>query len=485
MFFHYIDCLENFIWNGAGLLLLGFSGVYFSIRCGFFQIFRSRLWFSKTAGTLFSRKRGEKGAGISPLRAACTALAATIGVGNIAGVASAITIGGPGAVFWMLIAALLGMATSLFENTLGHFYRRKNARGEWIGGAMFYLRDGIGGKSGRILAFFFALFCAAAAFGIGNIGQIKVISDNIRATIYLPTLERTQIFGSDLYSILLGLLLFIAAGAVILGGRERITGLTEKIVPAMVFFFTLLSLAVIILNAHNLYPAIRSILNHAFSPRAAGGGAAGAIISRSLGEGFKRGVFSNEAGMGSATVINAAADTEEPAEQGMWGIFEVFIDTVLMCSLTALCILCSGVVNLESGDCLVSADGATLVNLAFRQTFGKAGAVFIAAAVLLFAFSTVIGWSFFGSSAAEYLFGEGGGSTYRACFIGIIPFGAIIPFDFALKICDILNGLMLFPNLIGVLFLSPLAVEIIKNYLARQRGERLQPMLSFEQNIFD
>ena len=477
MVFKFINALEGFLWDKAGLILLAACGIYFSIRCRFFQIFKIKLWLFETVAGISAK--GEH-AGLSPFGAFCTALAATIGVGNIAGVASAIILGGPGAVFWMLAAAFLGMATSLFENTLGHFFRRKNSRGETVGGAMYYIRDRVGAfrgmkKTAKFLSYLFAALCTAAAFGIGNMAQINVITKNIASSLG----GSYRVFGVELVPAVAGVLLCLLAGAVIKGGRERSTKITSKLVPPMVLFFILSSIIIIAQNYEKLLPAVRSVLVHAFSKKAAGGGAAGSLLRVSLQNGFKRGVFSNEAGMGSATIVNSAADTDEPVKQGMLGMFEVFIDTVVMCSLTALLILCSGFVDLESGRCITSGDGATLINEIYKTAFGAAGSVFISATIFLFAFSTVIGWSYFGSVAAEFIFGEKGGELFRAIFIGFIPFGAVIPFSFALRLCDISNALMLFPNLFGVLLLSPLASKIIKNYTYRKKGKIILPLRSF------
>lgn len=306
-------------------------------------------------------------------------LAATVGVGNIAGVAAAIVSGGPGAVFWMWVAAFFGMMTNFSENVLGIYFRRKNAHGEWSGGAMYYLQDGLGGKKGcktigKILAALFSVFAVLASFGIGNMGQVNKIVANIEAAFEIKALSGIQLLGVDLYKIILGFILMLFAALIILGGIQRIANFAEKIVPFMVCAFVLLSLVVIGVNFTSIGDAFAAIFKSAFQPNAAWGGAIGLTVSATITWGFKRGVFSNEAGLGSSVMVHSNSNVKEPVRQGMWGIFEVFADTMIVCTMTALVILTSGVVDLNTGMLAEGTSGdATLVAKAFDSVFSFGG----------------------------------------------------------------------------------------------------------------
>ncbi len=478
-----LNTVNNFLWNGIGLWLLIFAGIFLSLTFKFFQL-RLPFIFKKTVGSLFGGRRHDT---VSPFAAVCTALGATVGVGNIAGVASAITLGGPGAVFWMLAAALLGMITAYTEDALAVFYRKREG-GEWRGGAMIYLRDGLGAHKGfkaiaKVFAIIFSAATVAASFGIGNAAQIKAVCSNFPAAFPISGVGGIRIFGADLYSLLLASAVAVAAGCVILGGARKTATLAERLVPAMVALFVLGALAVIFFNYFRLLPAITAIFKFAFSGRAAAGGAVGYTVRSAISYGFKRGVFSHEAGMGSATIISSAADTREPAEQGMWGMFQVFVDTVVMCTLTALCVLCSGLVDLKSGAPVLPLSGERLVSEAFSLSFGDIGAAFIAVSVLLFTFSSIVGWSYFGCRAWEFLFGKKSAFVYKWFFIAFIVPAAALELDSVWTLCDLSNALMILPNLSGVLLLSPVAVKLTHNYLARERGEKLPPMRSFYPEI--
>ena len=320
------------------------------------------------------------------------------------GVATAIVSGGPGAIFWMWVMALLGMMTSFAENVLGVYYRRKNEKGEWNGGAMYYLTDGLGAQPGcttvgRVLADLFACYCILASFGIGNMSQINSTAGNMNAAFHLPYLAT-------------GLALMEVTALIVIGGLKRVAAVTEKLVPLMALFYVAGALIIVVMHAGNIPAALAAIFKGAFNLNAAGGGALGYGISQTITWGFKRGAFSNEAGLGSAVMVNSASNVKEPVHQGMWGVFEVFADTIVVCTLTALVILTTGVVDLESGAVLAGVQDNALVGQAFTAAFGSFGPKFIAVSILLFAYSTTLGWSHYGTKAVEYLFGTTGSRIY-------------------------------------------------------------------------
>ena len=483
------DVVNTFIWTTLGLVLLLATGLLTTILTKVFQVTKIKLWWKNTIGSLFSKdviKHDESGKAISPFQALCTALAATIGVGNIAGVAAAIVIGGPGAVFWMWIAAFLGMMTNYSENVLGLYYRRRNEKGEWSGGAMYYLRDGLGSKKGckQIAKVLFSVFTLLASFGIGAMGQVNKIVVNIESAFPIQALANVTLYeGVNLYSLLIGLVLVALAAPITLGGLKRVAGFAEKVVPFMVVLFMLGSITIIIVNAGSILPAFGSIFSTAFTPIAAAGGVAGATIKQVMVQGFKRGVFSNEAGLGSSVMVHSNSNVKEPVKQGMWGIFEVFADTMIVCTLTALVVLTSGMYNLETGLLMEGVTDATLVAAAFDSVFSFAGigSKFVAIAILLFAFTTVLGWNHYGTKAWEYLFGVKSVKVYKVIHLVMILFGALLTSSLAWDISDTFNGLMMIPNLIGVIALSGLVCKITKNYLDRQKGLDVEPML----NIFE
>lgn len=484
------DVVNTFIWTTLGLVLLLGTGVLTTAVTRFFQVTRLGLWWKNTIGSLFSKdviKHDESGKAISPFQALCTALAATIGVGNIAGVAAAICIGGPGAVFWMWVAAFFGMMTNYSENVLGLYYRRRNKDGEWSGGAMYYLQDGLGSKKGckrlgRALAVLFSIFTLLASFGIGAMGQVNKIVVNIESAFPIAALENVVLYeGVSLYSLVLGLVLVTLAAAITLGGLKRLANFAEKVVPFMVVLFVAGSLVIVAVNYRNILPALGAIFKTAFCPMAAVGGATGAAIRAVMVQGFKRGVFSNEAGLGSSVMVHSNSNVTEPVKQGMWGIFEVFADTMVVCTMTALVVLTSGVYDLGTGTIAAGlGSDATLVAAAFNSVFsaGGIGEKFVAVAILLFAFTTVLGWNHYGTKAWEYLFGTGSVNVYKVVHLVMILFGALLTSSLAWDISDTFNGLMMIPNLIGVIALSGLVAKITKNYLDRQRGLDVVPMLS-------
>ncbi|MBR4950302.1 MAG: alanine:cation symporter family protein [Clostridia bacterium] len=483
----YNKVINDFVWD-YGLYLLLAVGVIMTIITGVFQITHIGHWFSQTIGKIFKKDVSGhvKGKSISQFQALCTALAATIGVGNIAGVAAAIVTGGPGAVFWMWIAAFFGMMTNYSENVLGIFYRRKNSDGEWSGGAMYYLQDGLGKFKGckyigKILAILFSIFCILASFGIGAMGQINKIVVNMVSAFDIPALSSNILYdGISLYHVIIGIILVVIAALIILGGLKRIANFAEKVVPVMVVLFVIGSLVIIGVNFDAIGVAFKSIFKYAFTVPAALGGVGGIVVKDIVTKGCKRGVFSNEAGLGSSVMVHSNSNVVEPVKQGLWGIFEVFADTMVVCTMTALVVLTSGVINLDTGALTIpGAEDATLVAKAFAGVFGIWGERFIAIAILLFAFTTVLGWDHYGSKAWEYLFGEKTTTLYRIIHLVMIMCGALLTSSLAWDISDTFNGLMMVPNLIGVLALSGLVVKITRNYIDRNLKKKdIKPMLS-------
>ena len=468
--------VNGIVWGPAGLALLFCTGLIMSLRTGFFQFGHFGYWMKNTIGAIFTNKNitahtEKEDKAISQFQSLCTALAATIGTGNIVGVATAIISGGPGSIFWMWVMAILGMMTNYSENVLGIFYRRKNAAGEWSGGAMYYLSDGLGSKKGcrklgRVLAVLFACFCVLASFGIGNMSQINSIAGNMNAAFQVPNLVT-------------GILLMVLSALVILGGLKRVAAVTEKVVPVMALFYIVGALTVVLTHVTSIPAAFVSIFKSAFAMKAAGGGVLGYGVSRAITWGFKRGAFSNEAGLGSSVMVHSSSNVKEPVQQGMWGIFEVFADTIVVCTLTALVILTSGFVDLDTGHMLTDVQGSALVGQAFSTVFGAFGPKFIAVAILLFAYSTVLGWSHYGTKAFEYLFGTRASRGYQLVFVVMVVVGATMKLDLAWDLSDTFNGLMMIPNLIGVLSLSGTVAKITKNYVDRKfHGKSLEPMWS-------
>ncbi len=561
--------VNGVVWGIPMLVLIIGTGIFMSVRTGFFQITRIKTWANETFLAIFKKKsvtKTEEKKAITQFQALSTALAATIGTGNIAGVATAVCIGGPGAVFWMWLSALFGMMTSFSENVLGIYFRKKNEHGEWSGGAMYYLEEGLKEKKGlrriaKPLSVMFAIFCVLASFGIGNMAQSNSISSAMQSNFNIPT-------------VVTGVVLAVIAALVVLGGIKRIAMVTEKLVPFMAIFYIAGCLIIFVMNFRHIPYVFLSIFKSAFSFSAVAGGVGGYIIKRAVTMGFKRGVFSNEAGLGSSVMVNCASDVKEPVIQGMWGIFEVFFDTIIVCTLTAFVILSSpansvsfeealnnvstqpqyftinytdGETNLidsdinpkyivasddaaegtyteysaktvygqefpvkilnssnvsgendftfanvmelkgiqakdangnhltnENGDPIIDSveitevNGVPLVTYAFSQRLGSVSGKILAIAILLFAFSTTLGWSFYGTKALEYLLGTKATIVYKIIFVLFIVIGCTMKLGLAWDISDTFNGLMALPNLIGILSLSGIVVAITKNYIHRR-----------------
>ena len=470
------NAVNGFVWGLPMLVLLVGTGILMTTLTKWFQISHFKHWVKNTIGGIFKDSHvtahtSDDDMQISQFQSLCTALAATIGTGNIAGVAAAIAAGGPGAIFWMWIVAFFGMMTNFSENVLGIFYRRRNERNEWCGGAMYYLKDGLGAKKGcaaigSVLAVLFSIFCILASFGIGNMGQINSIAVNMNSAFHIPHFAT-------------GVVLMVLAGLVIVGGLKRIAAVTEKLVPFMAVIYVVGAIIVLVVNIDQLGAVFASIIKGAFGMRAVGGGIVGSGVAMAVQWGMKRGVFSNEAGLGSSVMVHSSSNVREPVVQGMWGIFEVFTDTIIVCSLTAFAVLSSGLVDLETGKVLSDNVSTALVAEAFSTVFGKAGSGFIAVAILFFAFSTVLGWSQYGSKGFEYLFGTKAIKVYHVIFVVFIVFGATMDLTLAWDLSDTFNGMMAIPNLIGVVTLSGTVMKITKNYVDRKlRGKDIKPMLS-------
>ncbi len=466
------DAIGAVVWGVPLILLIIGTGLMFTVKLNFFQFKNFPHVLSTTIFSALKKrgaKREEDKKSITQFQAMSTALAATIGTGNIAGVATALTVGGAGAVFWMWISAFLGMMTSYAENVLGVFYRKKTPDGEWSGGGMHYIKEGL--KNNKYLSFLakplsavFALFCVLASFGIGNLSQVNVIAQSLELSFNIPP-------------VIAGVVMSVLVAVILLGGVKRIGAVTEKLVPFMAVGYMLVTLATLFKNADKIDDVFISIFKGAFGFNSVAGGLSGTAVKTAVTIGFKRGVFSNEAGMGSGVIVNSVSDVKEPAVQGMWGIFEVFFDTVVVCTLTAFAILSTDVLGKKDADGNLL-DGASLVSEALSRVFGNYAGIILSVSVTLFAFATVIGWSFYGESCVMYLFGKKWVKVYKFIFSAFVVVGCIMDLSLVWEISDNLNALMAIPNLIGVLCLTDTVVKITKNYLARKKGEKISPLLS-------
>ncbi len=470
------NAVNGVVWGTFGIALLFVAGLVMTVTTKGFQFTHFGHWMKKTIGAIFKDRHvtahtAKDNKAISQFQSLCTALAATIGTGNIVGVATAIVLGGPGAIFWMWIMALFGMMTNYSENVLGIFYREKGKNGEWHGGAMYYLKKGLGGYKGMkwvgiVLAVLFSIFCLMASFGIGNMSQVNSIAGNMESAFNVKPWVT-------------GIGLVILSAVVILGGLKRVAAVTEKLVPVMAIIYIVGAIVVVCANGKMIPAAFGSIFKSAFAVKSATGGVIGYGLQMAITWGFKRGAFSNESGLGSSVMVHSSSNVKEPVRQGMWGIFEVFADTIVVCTLTALVVLTSGLVDLETGHMISENVKSALVGEAFGTIFGKVGPMFIAIAILLFAYSTVLGWSHYGSTAWGYLFGEKSVVIYKVVFVVMVYFGCTMSLDLAWDLSDTFNGLMMIPNLIGVLALCPLVMKITKNYVDRNLHHKdVKPMLN-------
>ena len=460
--------LNDIAWGIFMCVLLVGTGAYISARTGFLQFRRFGYMMRSTVGRLFRREKADVGEGeITPFQALCTALAGTVGTGNIAGVTGAIVLGGPGAVFWMWVAALMGMCTKYAEIVLAVKYREKNAKGEWVGGPMYYMKNGLG-KGWGWLAVMFAAFGALASFGIGSMTQVNTIAGTFVTAI--DSVTATVITGTQTEAIVrwvVGVVIAALVALVVIGGIKRLGSVAEKIVPAMSVFYIIGSLIVIFSNIGNLGMVFKSIFQAAFTPEAAFGGVTGFVLMNAIKRGVGRGVFSNEAGLGSAPIAHANSSETEPVRQGLYGVFEVFADTIVICTMTSLVVLTSNIVPWGNADMA----GADTTILAFGTVLGpKASSIFIAIAILFFAFSTILSWSLYGQRCFAYLTKGRGVIVYQIAFIATVVIGATLKLSLVWNIADTMNGFMAVPNLIALLALSGTVVKLTKEHF---NGDRL------------
>ena len=452
------NVVNNFIWGVPAMICIVGVGLLLSIRTGFLQIRKFPYAMKVTIGRMLKKREASDGA-LTPFQAVCTALAATVGTGNIAGVAGAIAIGGPGAVFWMWISALLGMCTKFSEVTLAVHFREKNAEGDLVGGPMYYIKNGLK-KQWHWLAYLFAAFGVLTVFGTGNATQVNTITTAIDSALYNYGVISEQ--NVSTLNLVIGIILAVLIGLILLGGIKRIGQVAEKLVPFMAVIYIILAIGVVILNYRNIPTVFASIFKGAFSPASVTGGEVGSFFM-SMKKGVSRGIFSNEAGLGTGSIAHACADTRKPVKQGFFGIFEVFVDTIVICTLTALVILCSGV-PVGYGD----AAGAELTILGFTSTYGSWVSIFTAIAMCCFAFSTIIGWGLYGTRCVEFLLGTRANRPFMILYALVAIVGATMELGLMWNIAETFNGLMVIPNLIAVFLLSGVVVRLVKEYFDRE-----------------
>ena len=452
------SAVNDFIWGVPAMICIIGVGLVLSFRTKFIQIRKFPYAMKVTIGRMFKKKEAADGA-MTPFQAVCTALAATVGTGNIAGVAGAIAIGGPGAVFWMWISAILGMCTKFSEVTLAVHFREKNEKGELVGGPMYYIKNGLK-KHWHWLAYLFSIFGVLTVFGTGNATQVNTITTAIDSA-----LENYGIMSGDsakTVNIIIGIILAVLLAMILLGGIKRIGQVTEKLVPFMALLYIVFAIGVIVLNIQNVPSVFSSIIEGAFNPASVTGGAVGSFFL-SMKKGVSRGIFSNEAGLGTGSIAHACADTRKPVKQGFFGIFEVFVDTIVICTLTALVILCSEVpINFGS------AAGAELTISGFTSTYGNWVSIFTAVAMCCFAFSTIVGWGLYGARCIEFLFGSKVNKPFMLVYSLVAIVGATMDLGLLWSIAETFNGLMAIPNLIAVFLLSGVLVKLVKEYFAKE-----------------
>lgn len=448
--------VNDFIWGVPAMICIIGVGLYLSIGTRFIQVRKFGYAIRSTIGRMFRKKESSDGA-MTPFQAVCTALAATVGTGNIAGVAGAIAIGGPGAVFWMWCSAFLGMCTKFAEVTLAVHFRERNSAGDLVGGPMYYIKNGLSPKW-RWLAYAYSLFGVLTVFGTGNATQVNTITTAIDSALLIyDLLTQKQL---PTFHLTAGIVIAILVGLVLLGGVKRIGNVTEKLVPFMALLYVLLALGVVILNAKSIPVVFTAIIGGAFTPNAFTGGLIGSFFL-SLKKGVSRGIFSNEAGLGTGSIAHACADTRKPVKQGLFGIFEVFSDTIVICTLTALVILCSGV-PIEYGQ----AAGAALTISGFTSTYGSWVSIFTAIAMCCFAFSTIIGWGLYGARCIEFLISPKIIKPFMVVYALVAIVGATMDLGLLWEIADTFNGLMAIPNLVALFLLSGTVVKLTQDYFA-------------------
>ncbi len=463
------SAVNGFVWGPIMLALLVGTGIYLSFRVGFIQFSKIGYWWKNTIGKIFQKSEAGEGE-ITPMQAVSTALASTVGTGNIAGVTGAIILGGPGAVFWMWISALFGMVTKFSEVTLAVKYRERNEKGDWCGGPMYYIKNGLGPKW-KWLGVIFSVFGALAAFGIGNISQINSIASSVNS-VAVAFHENAKEFDT-IIGLITGVVIAIFVALVLLGGVKRIGQVTEKLVPGMAAIYIVCALVVVIANAGTIPGVFASIFQGAFNPSAVVGGAVGVTMKLAITKGVGRGVFSNEAGLGSAPIAHAATSEKNPVRQGLYGIFEVFMDTIVICTLTSLVVLCSGAATGNYGNDDLA--GVPTAVAGFASVFGdKLGSLILAVGLLLFATSTILGWALYGTRCAEFLFGSKIIRPYQVLFCLVVIAGSVANLKLVWDISDTLNGLMAIPNLIGILLLSPVVIKLTKEHFNGVKAGKLE-----------
>ena len=455
------NVVNNFIWGVPAMICIIGVGLVLSFRTRFLQIRKFPYAMKVTIGRMFRKKQAADGA-MTPFQAVCTALAATVGTGNIAGVAGAIAIGGPGAVFWMWISALLGMCTKFSEVTLAVHFREKNDKGEFVGGPMYYIKNGLK-KHWHWLVYLFAAFGVITVFGTGNATQVNTITTAIDSALFnYGIISKDSVSNINL---VIGIVLAVLLALILLGGIKRIGQVTEKLVPFMALFYVVLALGVVILNINHVPAVFKEIVEGAFSPASVTGGVVGSFFM-SMKKGVSRGIFSNEAGLGTGSIAHACADTRKPVKQGFFGIFEVFVDTIVICTLTALVILCSEV-PITYGQ----AAGAELTISGFTATYGNWVSLFTAVAMCCFAFSTIIGWGLYGARCIEFLFGTKVNKPFMFVYSLVAIVGATLDLGLLWSIAETFNGLMAIPNLIAVFLLSGVVVKLVREHFDLEARE--------------
>lgn len=459
------DAVGNAVWGWPMLFLLVGTGVFLSIRSRFVQFEHFGYAMKNTFGKIFEKSTAGKGE-ITPFQAVTTALAATVGTGNIAGITFAITLGGAGSIFWLWATALIGMCTKYAEVVLSIKYRERNENGDWVGGPMYYITNGLG-KNWKWLSIIFCIFGALAAFGIGNAVQVGNITGSINTAIgaFVPGFN-----AQTTVNWVIGIIIAIIAALVLIGGIKRLGKVTETLVPFMSLIYILICLVVILTNITDIGKVFGMIFEGAFKPSAVVGGVGGFTIIQSITWGVKRGVFSNEAGLGSAPIAHAASSESNPVKQGLYGIFEVFMDTIVICTLTGLTLLSSGI------DLNYGVKGTIALNAAaFGTVIGdKLSSLIIAVCMSLFALSTILSWGLYGSRCCEYMLGSKSIKVYKIIFVIIVIVGATMDLGLAWEIADTLNGLMAIPNLVALLGLSGVVVKLTRDHFIKLKESRLQ-----------
>lgn len=455
------SALNGFIWGVPAMVCIIGVGIWLSVRTNFIQIREFAHAIKVTIGRMFHKGEAAEGS-VTPFQAVCTALAGTIGTGNIAGVAGAIAIGGPGAVFWMWCSALLGMCTKFSEVTLAVHFREKNSEGDWVGGPMYYIKNGLG-KNWHFLAYIYAVLGVLTVFGTGNATQVNTITAAIdSALINFGAAE--DVSGLGTVNLIIGIIIAVLIGLVLIGGLKRIGSVTEKLIPFMALLYIVLSLGVIVLNIKAVPGVFADIVRGAFTPSGVTGGVVGSMFL-SMKKGVSRGIFSNEAGLGTGSIAHAASDTKDPVQQGFFGVFEVFMDTIVVCTMTALVILTSGV-NINYGQ----AAGAELTISGFTSTYGGWITILTAVAMCCFAFSTILGWGLYGTRCLEFLLGSKANRPFMVVYSLVAIIGATADLGLMWDIADTCNGFMVIPNLIALFLLSGTVIKLVKDYQKKHHG---------------